>query len=354
VARVTLQTLADDVGVSRVTVSNAFNRPDQLSADLRDRILLRARELGFRGPDPLARGLRRGRAGAVGVLVDQGLSYAFADPAAVAQFDGLASELSAGGSGLLLHASEREHADLVASAAVDAWVIASLPRDAPHVRAAVSSGRPVVVIDQPLLDGAPVVGIDDAHGAALATQHLLDLGHRRLAVISTALRPDGHQGAAGADRQRWSTYEVSAGRLAGVRSTAEAAGLAWEDVVVVECARNDLDTGALAAYQLLDAHDPPTAVVAFSDQLAIGALRAAVELGVQVPTQLSVVGFDDAPPAATAQPPLTTVAQPLRERGRAAAEMALSLSRGELVEPVRRLPVELVVRESTAAPPLND
>lgn len=153
---------------------------------------------------------------------------------------------------------------------------------------------------------------------------------------------------AGADRQRWGTYEVSARRLAGVRSAVQAAGLAWDDVVVVECARNDLDTGALATYQLLDAHEPPTAVVAFSDQLAIGALRAAVELGVRVPTQLSVVGFDDAPPAATAQPPLTTVAQPLRERGRLAAELALAASRGETVEPRVLLPVELVIRESTA------
>jgi DNA-binding LacI/PurR family transcriptional regulator len=348
VARVTLQTLADDLGVSRVTISNAFNRPDQLSRELRERVLARAAELGFAGPDPLARGLRRGRAGAVGVLIDQGLSYAFADPAAVVQFDGLASELSAGGVGLLLHAGEQEHADLVRGAAVDAWVVASLPSDAPHLRAAQASRRPLVVLDQPELVGVPTVGVDDAAGTAMATRHLLGLGHRRLAVLSTPLRPDGYQGLADAKRQHWATYLLSARRLDGVRREVGAVGVPWEEVPVVECARNDLDAGALATWELLDRADPPTAVVAFSDQLALGALRAALELGVDVPRRLSVVGFDDAPPAATAQPPLTTVAQPLRERGRTAAALALALARGDAVASPPPLPLELVVRETTA------
>jgi DNA-binding LacI/PurR family transcriptional regulator len=348
VARVTLKTLADDLGVSRVTISNAFNRPDQLSTELRERILARAVELGFSGPDPLARGLRRGRAGAVGVLVDQGLSYAFADPAAVVQFDGLAAELSAGGCGLLLHSGEREHVDLVSAAAVDAWILASLPSDAPQVAAVQRSGRPFVVLDQPLLSAVPTVGIDDSAGTALAARHLLDLGHRRLSVLCTALRPDGHQGVADARRQSWATYSVSARRLDGVRREVEAAGGHWGDVPVIECARNDLDTGALATWELLDRSERPTAIVAFSDQLALGALRAAHELGVDVPGDLSVVGFDDAPPAATAEPPLTTVAQPLRERGRLAAALALALIRGEPVTSPPLLPVELVVRQTTA------
>src|SRR5215213_10904182 len=256
-ARVTLQTLAEDLRVSRVTISNAFNKPDQLSGELRERILSRAEELGFAGPDPLARGLRRGRVGAVGVLVDQGLSYAFADPAAVVQFDGLAAELSAGGCGMLLHSAEREHVDLVRAAAVDAWIVASLPSDAPHLSAVQASRRPLVVLDQPELDGALRVGIDDAAGTALATRHVLELGHRRIAVVSTALRPDGYQGLADDRRHRWATYLVSARRLDGVRSEVEAAGLGWDQVPVVECARNDLDAGALGTWELLDRTDPP-------------------------------------------------------------------------------------------------
>jgi DNA-binding LacI/PurR family transcriptional regulator len=202
-------------------------------------------------------------------------------------------------------------------------------------------------MDQPRIDGVPTVAIDDAGGTALATRHLLDLGHRRLAVLSTALRPDGYQGLAHDQRRRWATYLVPGRRLDGVRREVEAAGLPWGDVRVVECARNDLDAGALATWELLDHPEPPTAVVAFSDQLALGALRAAHELGVRVPGDLSVVGFDDAPPAATGQPPLTTVAQPLRQRGQLAAALALAVARGERPASPPLLPVELVVRGST-------
>ncbi len=350
--RVTLQTLADELGVSRATVSNAFGRPDQLSATLRARILARAAELGFGGPDPVGRGLRRGRVGSVGVLVDQGLSYAFSDPATVLYLDGLARELQEGGFGLLLHAGTgaRTDVELIRRAAVDAWVVASLPRDHPAVKAAVGSHRPVVVLDQPRLPGVPLVGIDDEAGAATAARHLLGLGHHRLGVLAMALQADGRQGIADGRRQARTTYEVMDRRLGGVRREVAAAGLAWTDVPVVECASNDVDTGALGTWELLDRADPPTAVVAFSDQLAVGALRAAQELGIGIPRELSVVGFDDAPPAATAQPPLTTVAQPLAERGQAAGALVRALVEGRPVAVLPPYPVELVVRASTAPP----
>ena len=348
--RVTLQTLADDLGVSRATVSNAFSRPDQLSARLRDRILARAQQLGFSGPDPMARGLRRGRVGAVGVLLDQGLSYAFSDPATVVYLDGLTQELQAGGFGLLLHAGSGAARDveLVRSAAVDAWVVASLPRGHPAVRAAQAQRRPMVVFDQPDLPGVPTVRIDDAAATALATRHLLGLGHRRLGVLTMALQADGYQGVADTARQRRATYTTMDRRLAGVRRETTAAGLSWEDVVVVECATNTVDTGALATWELLDRPERPGAVVAFSDQLATGALLAARELGIAVPADLSVVGFDDSPPAATADPPLTTVAQPLRERGRAAGALVCALVEGREVPTPGAFGVDLVVRESTA------
>ena len=352
VERITLQTLARDLGVSRATVSNAYNRPDQLSAALREQILARAAELGFPGPDPRGRSLRRGRTGAVGVLIDQGLSFAFSDPTAVLYLDGLAQEVQADGFGLLLHAGTGRLADaeLVRGAAVDAWVVRSLPAGEPAVAAALAQHRPVVVLDQPVLPGVPVVGIDDAGGATAAARHLLDLGHRAIGVLTMPLRPDGYQGLVDASRQRFATYRVMADRLAAVASTLATAGIAWEDVLVVECAVNDVDTGALGTYQLLDRLSPPTAVIALSDQLALGALRAGPEMGWSVPENLSVVGFDDSPVAATAIPPLTTVAQPLRERGRAAGALVRALLRGEPVTAPEPFPVALVVRDSTAPP----
>ncbi|CAN5893335.1 LacI family DNA-binding transcriptional regulator [soil metagenome] len=350
--RVTLLTLARDLGVSRATVSNAYNRPDQLSTALRSRILARAEQLGFAGPDPMARGLRSGRTGAVGVLIDQGLSYAFSDPTAVLYLDGLATELQGDGLGLLLHAGtgSRTDAELVRAAAVDAWVIRSLPEDEPAVEAAVAQQRPMVVLDQPDLPGVPLVGIDDAGGAAAATRHLVDLGHRAVSVLTMPLRPDGYQGLVDAARERYATYPVMRNRLCAVEQTLSAAGVDWVDVPVVECAVNDLDTGALGAYELLHRTPAPTAILALSDQLALGALRAAQEMGVTVPGTCSVVGFDDAPGASTAVPPLTTVAQPLRERGQAAGAIVRALLAGEPASTPARLPVSLVLRDSTAPP----
>jgi DNA-binding LacI/PurR family transcriptional regulator len=352
IGRLTLLTLAQDLGVSRATVSNAYNRPDQLSAALRTRILARAEELGFAGPDPMAAGLRRGRVGAVGVLVDEGLSHAFSDPTTVLLLDGLAREVQNDGLGLLLHAGRAEGDALrpIQNAAVDAWVVLSLPDGHPAVSAVQARGRPVVVLDQPSLPAVPMVGIDDAAGAEAAVRHLLDLGHRRLAVLATPLRAGGRDGRADLQRQREATYAVMRRRLAGAAAAAEDAGLRWDEIPVVECSANDPDVGARAIAGLLAGPDAPTAVFACSDQLALGALWAARSVGLRVPEQLSVVGFDDSPSARTAEPPLTTVAQPLRERGQAVGSLVRALLRGDEPASTARHPVRLVVRGSTAPP----
>lgn len=349
-ARVTLQVLADDLGVSRATVSNAYNRPDQLSRALRERILARAAELGFPGPDPVARGLRRGRVGAVGVLVDHSVSYAFSDPVAVLVLDGLASELQADGYGLLLHAADRDPAGagLVGSAAVDGWVVMSIPSGHPTVAAAQAQGRPLVVLDQPELAAVPAVTIDDVGGARAAATHLLELGHRRVGVLTPPLDGDGTVGQAGADRRAGAANAVMSRRLAGAFSALEAAGLTADAVPVVECSANDEQAGAIGAALLLDDPARPTAVLALSDQLALGVLRCARDRRLGVPSDLSVVGFDDAPPGRTSHPPLTTVAQPLRERGTAAGRLMRDLLRGDPVTPPAPFPTRLVVRASTA------
>lgn len=351
--RLTLVTLAADLGVSRATVSNAYNRPDQLSAALRDRILARAIELGFAGPDPMARGLRRGRVGAIGVLVDQGLSYAFSDPATVLFLDGLAVEVQQDGYGLLLHAGPGGPADptIVRHAVVDAWVVQSLPDGHPAVAAAAAGQRPMVVLDQPALPGVPRVSIDDEGAATAAVGHLTDLGHRRIALLTMPLRDDEHQGRADARRQQEAAYLVMRSRIAGAAAAAAAAGIDWSSVPVMECASNDPDAGARGAQELLAAADRPTGIFAFSDQLALGALRAAAADRVRVPQQLSVVGFDDSPPARSATPPLTTVGQPLRDRGRAVGALVRALLRGEPVGEPPPYPVHLRVRGSTGRVP---
>jgi DNA-binding LacI/PurR family transcriptional regulator len=246
--------------------------------------------------------------------------------------------------GLLLIPDSRyreEAARTVREAAVDGFVIYSVPQNDPRVEAALARRLPVVTVDQPRGADTPFVGIDDRAAARSAAEHLHQLGHRRVAVLSfiTALDPAGTL-----------ELDLSVERLEGYR---EGLADAWDPLLVRTCRPNAPEPAREATLELLRTSDPPTAILAMSDILATGALEAANELGVSVPAELSVVGFDDSPVATMANPPLTTVAQPHEEKGRLAAEwLVRDIARG--AGPGRHrhalLPTELVVRESTAPP----
>ncbi len=347
--RATLQTIADVLGVSRSTVSNAYNRPDQLAPDLRERILAVAAELGYTGPDPAARRLRTGRSGVIGLLFTEALSYAFTDPAAVGFLEGLAREAEAEGTALLLVPSPpgADAAHAVRDAVVDGLCIYSMADDQPSVRAALDRGIPTVVVEEPDIAGQAFVGIDDRSATRSVAEHVLGLGHRRFAVLTDRLRPDGYEGPVDAARESSATFHIGRQRLAGYRDALAAAGIDWSTVPKHE-GPNDRGSGVRLARAALGADRRPTALLAATDQLALGALRAADELGIAVPTELSVTGFDDAPPAGAAD--LTTLRQPLREKGEQAARLLAELREGA---PPRRvmLPVELVVRGSTGPVP---
>jgi DNA-binding LacI/PurR family transcriptional regulator len=352
-AKPTLATVASAAGVSRTTVSNAYNRPDQLTPVLRRRILDVARELGYPGPDPAGRRLRQGRAGAVGVLLTERLSYAFADSAAVAFLEGLARRCEDAAQALLLLPLPRgeEAAGVVREAVVDAFCLYSLPDRHPALDAALERHVPVVVVDAPRLAGATFVGVQDRAGARSVAEHLTGLGHRRVAVIVPTLVLDGREGRVDAERLQASAYHVDRERLEGVREGLEAAGIAWQDVRIEERA-NSQEAGAAAARSLLAETPRPSALVATTDQLALGAVRGAREIGFAVPADVSVTGFDDIPEAARSQPPLTTVRQPLVDKGVLAGDRLLALLDGKGAQDVV-LPVELVVRASTGPAPAD-
>src|SRR3954452_953169 len=181
---VTLMTVATAVGVSPTTVSNAYNRPHKLSPALRERILEAARELGYPGPIPAARSLRRGRAGSIGLLFGEALTYAFQDPAAVEFLRGLAEGTARHNTVLQLIAAldvdGQEGASLLANAIVDGLVVWTLPERHPLLRLARERNIPLVIHGSPRLDGVPFVGIDNRAAAQAAAEHLLELGHRRI------------------------------------------------------------------------------------------------------------------------------------------------------------------------------
>ena len=203
--RPTLDTVAAAAGVSRMTVSNAYNRPDQLAPATRQRVLDAASRLGYAGPDPTAASLRLRRTGTVGVVLTERLPYAFADPGLVTILHGIATELSEAGNALLLvPAFGADGESLLRHAMVDALILCSLDADDPAVRAALERKVPVVTVGNPHLPKVPRVGPDNRRAAGDVAQHLLGLGHRRFGLVTTVTgqrrapsRPIFHERVAG-------------------------------------------------------------------------------------------------------------------------------------------------------------
>ena len=339
--RPTLDDVAEAVGVSRATVSNAYNRPDQLSAQLREQILRVAGELGYPGPNPTARSLATNRTGAIAFLLDSSLSAAFSDPALSITLDALAKTVEPTGNALLLlpgrEAQEGPPASRVLAAQADIAVAYSLADGTPALEAVRARGLPLVVIDQPPLPDTARVGCDDRGGAALAARHLVERGHRRFGILA-APRVSG----------RTSAFHGTRERLAGYLDTLSAAGIT--DISVAEAPWLSASTARAAATELLTASARPTALLCMSDQLAFAAIAAAHRLGLRVPADVSIVGFDDTPQAAWSEPPLTTVRQDLAGKGRVAGELVMALlADPAAVPPPVQLPVSLAVRESTTA-----
>jgi DNA-binding LacI/PurR family transcriptional regulator len=345
----TLASLAAELGVSRTTVSNAYNRPDQLSPQLRQRVLEAAKRLGYPGPDPLARSLRTRRAGAIGLVLTEALSYAFRDPAAVKFLAGLAQACEDAKTGLLLvPAVPGSGSDpaLAAAASVDGFVVYSLPQGDPHLEAVLARPLPIVIVDEPLdIPGVDWVGIDDRVSAARVGAHIAKLGHQRPGIVCTRIGSERRDGPVSLERQRESSYDVVRLRLDGIN---EGFGGDRAKLPVYESWTHSLESAEATAGQLLDEHPQVTALICTTDILALGALRAAEARGISVPEQLSITGFDDIPEAE--QVGLTTVAQPHAEKGRAAWELLSREAREENGSVRQVLETELVIRTTTAAP----
>ncbi|MBX3143039.1 MAG: LacI family DNA-binding transcriptional regulator [Trueperaceae bacterium] len=348
-SRLTLKDIAAELGIAPSTVSNAYNRPDQLSESLRKKILDTAARLGYTGPDPAARSLRRGVSNVIGVAFAGPLSYAFTDPAAAQFIEGIAREVESAGYALMLMGTPDEDEGVlpITTANVDGLVVQCLAEDDPVLEAALARRLPTVMVDNSGAAGYLQVSIDDEGGARAAAEHLIARGHTQLGIVAMEFGLDAVGGLAGAERQAQVSYVSVRARLDGYRAAVEAAGLTWDgNVSVYECGDNRPIDGEEAAAALLAQQPRPTALLAMSDQLAFGALSYLKDEGIAVPEEVAVVGFDDQPAAAHSTPPLTTVHQPSVEKGRQAGRLLLAQLRGESPPPSVKLPTRLIVRES--------
>jgi len=331
-APATIKDVASELGVSIATVSRALTRPHLLRPKTRERVLHAVERLGYR-PNLLARGLRQGLAQAI-LFVAPNLSPFFLEIFAGAEEVTRTSHFALlfGNSG---GDAEREQYffDQVSSGRADGIIL--LTGAAP---AAYSSGDrqlpPLVTVLERLPGAAvPVVHTDHQAGATEAMRHLIGLGHRRIAHISGL-------------RKVPSTLR----RLEGFRQALAAAGLA-APAELLYSGDFSVGSGAAGMQQLMALAHPPTAVLCGNDEMAYGAIRAAHKLGLSVPGDVSIVGFDDQNLAEFYNPPLTTVNIPRQELGRRAAQELIEQLAGRDVAREVTLPTRLIVRESTAAPP---
>jgi DNA-binding LacI/PurR family transcriptional regulator len=347
--RATLKDLAKALNVAPSTISNAYNRPDQLSQTLRTQILETAQQMGYSGPHPVARGLRQQRLGVIGVLFGARLSYAFRDPAAVLFLQGISLATEKEGLGLtIVPAPLGALQDQVGvrNAAVDGFITYCLPQG-PLIESVLERRLPMVLVDHDPRPDRLHVNINDEAGARQAAQHLLKLGHRHIGILSLE--------QSSTPRNGWVTdlngidtgvCEATRARLVGYSSELEAAGLVWtQDFFVFECRSNTHGQGRLGLREMLAQPNPPTAILAMSDVLALGVLEEARSLGLKIPEDIGVIGFDDVPEAARSG--LSSVNQPHLEKGQIAAELLLARLRGETVVSPARLETKLILRSTS-------
>lgn len=345
--------VAREVGVSATTVSNAYWHPGRLTPALRRRILETAERLGYVA-HPTARGLRLGTTGAIGVLYSDSLPFAFSDPAFSLFLRGVADRLEAAERTLALLSGGDPRAgkgDALRGAAVDGAIWYGPPAGDPRLSELPARGLPLVLVDADPAGKLARVCVDDEGGGAAAAEHLFALGHRRVAVlgIGPEARPAAALDLAAFAR---SPYRVLRARAQGYGAVARRHGIPIASVAAW-LAPSRFDAARAVGLALLRSPDRPTGVLCMSDELALGVLAAARELGIDVPRSLSVVGFDAVPEGARSVPPLTSVAQDHAAKGRAAAELLLASLAGRAGGGSVQLPTRLEVRGSSGAAPAD-
>ena len=341
-ARPNLATVAALARVSASTASLAFSGSGPISAATRERVLAAAATLDYAGPDPRAQSLRRGRSGIVGVVIEDRLSDAFRDPMNIAMLDGLADETGAIGSGLLLLTDAGGGQVSIENAPVDAVVLVGCGT---RLDAAVAilrqRGIPLVAIEAEPMDGVLAIDLDNCAASHELAAHLKNLGHKRVAIVALPLNPSRARGPLTPELEAASTGYTASARIAGVREVFPhatgwiTAGSLTEEgrLAGLELLRGVEELGGAeglgGADGLRGADARPTAIIAQSDLLARGVILAAEELGLRVPEDVSVVGFDGVRLDGMGERDLTTMVQPAIEKGRAAGRGVVALLRDE-------------------------
>lgn len=332
----TIKEVADYAGVSVATVSRVLNQTGYVSDDLRQRVQEAAARLQYR-PSRVAKSLRRQKTETVGVLVPQ-LDQPFFSKLTFAIQQRLLGDgyYTLVGSSIEDSEAEAAYIEMLVGQRVDGVVIVPTGTNSGNVERLLNYDIPVVMVDRdiPQLTDLDRVMCDNQGGAFTATQHLLELGHRRISFIGGP-----------------AYSEPVKARQRGVEAALKTHGMALSPDQFITGQLPQFEMGYTAARDLLRQSPRPTAIFAFSDVTAIGAIHAANELGIRIPEDISIIGFDNIPMAAYTYPELTTVSQPIQAMGRAAGDLLMKRIQGD-TSSVQRITLEtaLVIRKSTAEP----
>ncbi len=331
----TIRDVAQHAGVSIATVSHVINNTRPVSAELRERVQAAMQALGYQR-NTVARALRSKQSLAIGVIVPDSTNPFFAEVTRGIEDISEKNDYS-----VILCDSradltrEAMHTQNLLMKQVDGIIYVASGGGEEHIQRVIDLGVPVVLVERDPRDLAvDAVLISNREGARLAVEHLLGLGHRRIACIT------------GPQRRTPRTD-----RLQGFRDTLAAAGVSIPPAFIQE-GNFSCDEGYQRALALLRQPEPPTAIFAFNDLMAMGVLRAAEELGLRVPADLSVIGFDGVYLMAYSVPPLTTIRLPIHAMGQEAMHMLLNrIDNRDAPLNHKTLPIDLIVRASTAAAP---
>lgn len=333
----TIEQIADLAGVSRSTVSRVLNDHPSVSEKARNRVWEVVNEHGY-APSAAARSLASSRTNVIGLLIPRTAAVIFSDPFFPQVIQGMTEACTEREYFLMLSMltgdmEKRFYHRILRGNHFDGVIMLSSDIDDPVLPLLIKNGRPFVIIGRhPYFEDVNWVDTKNRTGARLATTHLIELGHTCVATITGPL-----QMTAGLERRD------------GYKQALLEAGLTVDPDLIVE-GNFTRESGRAAMQQLLARGEPPTAVFTASDTMAMGALRAIHEAGLNVPDDIAVVGFDDVPAASFSNPPLTTIRQPIYDLGATAAtELIAQLESDETSRIQKRLPVELVVRESCGA-----